>query len=91
MTPLAAGAAALAVLAVVLVAGGWRLVVLDRDVMRLDEELGRLHDELRTVQHHVRTSEERLRDTAILAQRIKHYLEWLDPWIQYWLGSWERR
>lgn len=92
MTPLVAGGAALAVLAVVLIVGAWRLVVLDRDLTRLDEELVRLQGELRSTHQQLRVRDERQRETAILARQIKHYLDWAAPWIRYLVAvSQERR
>lgn len=91
MTVLLAGGTALAILTVVVIAGGWRLVVLDRDLTRLEEELMRLRDELRSTQRQLQTRDERQRETAILTRQIRHYLEWLDPWARYLIAVSQER
>lgn len=84
MNALVAGGAALVVLAVTVIAGGWRLVVLDRDLTRMDEELTRLQDELHATRQRLRASQDRQRDILIMTREHRNYLDWLSPWASYW-------
>lgn len=91
MNALVAGGAALAVLAVIVIAGGWRLVVLDRDLTRMDEELTRLQDELHSTRQHLRASQDRQRDILIMTREHRNYLQWLQPWVSYWVELSQQR
>lgn len=85
VTVMAAGVA-LVVVVVVVIAGGWRLVVLDRELARMDDELARLQDELHDTQQQLRARDERVREAVILARQHQHYLDWADRWLRHWMA-----
>jgi hypothetical protein len=91
VTVLMAGGTALVFLGVVLTAGVWRLVVLDRDLARLDDELGRLQEELRRIRRQLGNRDDRWQETVVLTRQIRSYLEWLDPWARHWVAISQER